>query len=152
VAGPYRAQALIAAPIEEVWDVVRDPRTHPEWWPEVVGIDAPESVEAGDEYQHTSKVLPFVDAVTAIWVAERIEHLKEAHFRCELSGTFARFSLTPAQDETFVEVETGIDPVSLRWRVAKTLFGAAYKRWTFAVLDALPAVITRRRKEASPVS
>lgn len=152
MAGPYRAQALIAAPIEEVWDVVRDPRTHPEWWPEVIGIDAPESVETGDEYQHTSKVLPFVDAVTAIWVAERVEHLKEAHFRCELSGTFARFSLTPAQDETFVEVETGIDPVSFRWRVAKTLFGAAYKRWTFAVLDALPAVVTRRRRDASPVS
>jgi uncharacterized protein YndB with AHSA1/START domain len=147
MAGPYRHQALIEAPIEDVWEVVSDPRTHPEWWPEVVAVNAPEDLEAGGEYEHSSKLIPFVDAVTAVWVAERLEHLKEAGFRCTMSGTFARFSLTPAQENTFVEVETGMDPTSLRWRFAATVMGPAYKRWTLEVLDALPRAI-RLRKDA----
>ena len=150
MAGPYRHQAFIEAPIEDVWDVVSAPRTHPQWWPEVLAIEAPESVETGDEYEHTSKVLPFVEAVTSMWVAERIEHLREAHFRCELSGTFARFSLTPAQESTFVEVETGMDPTSLRWRMAKSVMGPMYKRWTVEVLDALSGLVCRH--ERGPVS
>ncbi len=145
MAGPYRHQALIEAPIEDVWEVVSDPTTHPDWWPEVVAVSATGSLGSGDEYDQSSKVLPFLDAVTSVWVAERMEHLKEAHFRCTLSGTFAHFSLTPAQDDTFVQVETGMDPASPRWRVAKAVLGPHYKRWTVAVLDALPAVIRRGR-------
>jgi uncharacterized protein YndB with AHSA1/START domain len=149
MAGPYRQQALIEAPIEEVWEVVSDPRTHPDWWPDVVTVDAPEELDAGDEYVRSSKPLPFAQAVTAVWVAERLEHLKEAHFRCELSGTFARFSLTPAQDHTFVELESGIDPTSLRWRLMSTMTGPMQKRWILQVLDALSAVV-RPGSDASP--
>jgi uncharacterized protein YndB with AHSA1/START domain len=144
VAGPYRHQALIEAPIEDVWEVVSDPRTHPEWWPEVIAVSAPESLDEGDEYLHTSKIMPFVDAVDSIWVAERIEHLKEARFRCTVTGTFAAFTLTPARDDTFVEVETGIDPVSLRWRASKPFLRPFYKRWILDVLDALPGAVRSR--------
>jgi uncharacterized protein YndB with AHSA1/START domain len=145
VAGPYRHQALIEAPIEDVWEVVSDPRTHPEWWPEVMAVSAPESLDDGGEYVQTSKLMPFVDAVDAVWVAERIEHLKEARFRCTVTGTFASFTLTPAQSDTFVEVETGIDPVSLRWRVAKPMLRPFYKRWILDVLDALPGAVRGRQ-------
>lgn len=82
MAGSYRHQALIEAPIEDVWAIVSDPRTHPEWWPDVVDVQIDEPLVEGGEYTRTSKMLPFLDAVEAVWVAERLEDLKEARFRC----------------------------------------------------------------------
>ena len=31
----YRHQAVIDARVEDVWAIVSDPRTHPDWWPDV---------------------------------------------------------------------------------------------------------------------
>ena len=124
--------------------MVSDPRTHPDWWLEVVQIDAPERVPEGDEYLHTAKVMRFVDAVDAVWIVERLEEMKEAQFRCTVTGTWARFTLAPAQDSTFVEMEAGIDPTSWRWRMAEPFISLYYKRWLIAVLDALPAALHSR--------
>ncbi len=55
----YRHQALIDAPVEDVWAVVSDPRTHPEWWPDVVDVQLDEPLVEGGEYMRTSKPLPF---------------------------------------------------------------------------------------------
>jgi hypothetical protein len=148
MARSYRHQAFIEAPVGDVWEVVRDPRTHPEWWPDVVRIDAPPTVTEGDEYVHSGKFMPFLDAVDSVWVVEHLEELKEARFRCTMSGSYARFQLTPAQDATYVEMEVGIDPATWRWRVAEPLFGLQYKRWVLAVLDALPVAVRHRRGEA----
>jgi hypothetical protein len=135
---------MIDAPVGDVWEVVSNPRTHPDWWPEVVRIDAPEQVAEGDEYLHTSKMVRFVDAVDSIWVVERLAELREAQFRCTMTGTWARFTLTPAQDNTFVQMEAGIDPASWRWRIAEPFLALQYKRWLIAVLDALPDAINAR--------
>lgn len=143
MARSYRHQAVIEAPVEEVWQVISDPRTHPEWWPDVVRVESPEELHEGDEYVRYSKV-PFVDALDTVWVAERLEHLKEARFRCTMSGAFAQFTLTQARDDTYIEVETGMDPTNLRWRVAKPIFGLQYKRWVLDVLDGLPEAIRSR--------
>jgi uncharacterized protein YndB with AHSA1/START domain len=144
MARSYRHQALIEAPLDEVWEVVSDPKTHPDWWPEVLAVDAPGEMQEGDEYVRTTKTVPFAHAVDYIWVAERLEHLKEAQFRCHVSGAYARFSLTPAQDQTYVELETGMDPTSLKWRIAEPVFGLGFKRWVLDVLDALPGAIRSR--------
>ena len=144
MARSYRHQALIEAPLEEVWQVVSDPNTHPDWWPEIVEVDAPEELHEGDSYARTAKTMPFVDAVDSIWVVERLAELKQAQFRCTLTGTWARFTLTPAQDETYVEMEAGIDPASWKWRIAEPFLALQYKRWLIAVLDALPAAIHSR--------
>lgn len=145
MAGPYRHQALIEAPAEEVWELISNPNTHPNWWPDVVAADGPEELAEGDQYTRKSKFLPFVDAVDSVWVAERMEHMKEAQFRCTLSGSFARFTLTPAREDTFVELETGMDPTTLRWRVAHALSAAHLKRWVLDVLDALPGALASRK-------
>ena len=76
--GTYRHQALINAPVEDVWAVVSDPRTHPEWWPDVVDVQLDEPLVEGGEYLRTSKPLPFVHAVEAVWVAERLDRISRA--------------------------------------------------------------------------
>jgi len=134
---------VIDAPVEDVWAVVSDPRTHPDWWPDVIDVQLHEPLVEGGEYLRTSKPLPFVHAVKAVWVAERLEDLKEARFRCELTGTWARFSLTPAQGQTFVEAETGMDPKTLRGRLLSNAF--FLKQWIVKVLDALPKEVVARR-------
>ena len=77
-------------------------------------------------------------------MVERLEHLKEAHFRCTVSGSYTRFSLTPAQNQTFVEIEAGMLPPNLRWRLAKTLSRFYFVRWLRDVLDALPRAVQKR--------
>ena len=121
MAESYRRHALIEAPIEKVWPVVSDPRTHPDWWPDVIEVRASEEPTEGEEYWRASRRMGFLDQVDGIWVVERLEHLKEAHFRCTVSGSYIRFALTPAQNQTFVEIEAGMLPPNLRWRLAKTL-------------------------------
>jgi uncharacterized protein YndB with AHSA1/START domain len=145
MAGTYRHQALIDAPIEDVWAVVSDPRTHPEWWPDVVDVRIEEPLVEGGEYTRTSKMLPFLDAVEAVWVAERLEDLKEARFRCTKTGTWACFSLTSAQADTYVELETGMEPTLARWRLMKAVSGSHFKGWILDVLEALPKEVDARR-------
>jgi hypothetical protein len=123
-----------------VWAIVSDPRTQPDWWPDVIGVSAAETLREGDEYTRSSTpMIPLVDAVDSVWVVERLELLKEAHFRCALSGTFARFSLTPAQGNTFVELESGMEPTAFRWRILGSASRSYFRRWVIEVLDGLAA-------------
>ena len=143
--GTYRHQALIDSPVEDVWAVVSDPRTHPEWWPDVVDVQLDEPLVEGGEYIRTSKPVPFLDAMESVWVAERLEDLKEARFRCTLSGSWARFTLTPAQGETYVELESGMEPTTIRWRLMNAMGSRFLKDWIVKVLDALPGEVAARR-------
>ena len=143
--GTYRHQALIDSPVEDVWAVVSDPRTHPEWWPDVVDVQLDEPLVEGGEYTRTSKPVRFLDAMESVWVAERLEDLKEARFRCTLSGSWARFTLTPAQGETYVELESGMEPTTLRWRLMNAMGSRFLKDWIVKVLDALPGEVAARR-------
>jgi uncharacterized protein YndB with AHSA1/START domain len=145
VAGINRQQALIEADVEDVWAVIGDPRTHPDWWPEVVEVTVPDELSEGGEYVRVVKQMGFRELVDNVWVAERLEHLKEAHYRCASSGSYARFALTPARDDTFVELETGMLPASAGWRVYDAIGRPGFRRWARDMFDALPAAVERRR-------
>lgn len=145
IADSYRRQTLIEAPIEDVWGVISNPGTHPEWWPEVEDVRFSGELAEGGEYVRVTRRLGFLDAVDGIWVAERLENLKEAHFRCTVTGAYTRFSLTPARDDTFVELEVGMLPTRPRWRVAKAAAGPFFRRWIRDLLEALPDAVARRR-------
>jgi hypothetical protein len=124
---------------------VSDPETHPDWWPDIVAVRLEEPLTEGGEYVRVSEPMRFIDDLESIWVAERLEHLKEARFRCTLTGSYASFSLTPARDETFVEVETGMDPTRLRFHLLAAMSRAHSKRWLRDVLDELPRELERIR-------
>jgi polyketide cyclase/dehydrase/lipid transport protein len=142
----YRRHALICAPIEDVWSVVSDPRTHPEWWPAIDEVEVPDDLDAaGGEYVRRVRVMPFLSMVDAVWVKEPVEQLREVNFRCTVTGSYMRFSLTPAQDETFVQLESGILPIGRQGRIARRISPLYVPRWLRKLMDALPGVVAERR-------
>jgi uncharacterized protein YndB with AHSA1/START domain len=149
----YRRHALIEAPVEDVWSIVSDPETHPDWWPSLDAVEVPDDLdEEGGEYLRRSRRLGFLDMVDAVWVMEPAEHLHEVNFRCTVTGTYTRFSLTPAQDDTFVEIEGGVVPVGLTGRVAKRVSPLFFPRWLRDLLDALPEVVAQGRDRSGEPS
>jgi hypothetical protein len=100
----------------------------------------------GDEYTRFTRRLGFLDLVDGVWIAETMEELKEARFRYTVSRAYTHFRLTPAQRDTFVELEAGMLPTSPRWRLADGLGRLWIPRWIRDLLDNLPAAVASRRR------
>ena len=142
----YRRHALIDAPLDTVWSVVTDPKTHPDWWPEVKDVRADliaGELSEGSEYTRRTRRYGFLDVVDNVWKVERMEHLKECHFSCTVTGSYTRFALTPAQDDTFVEIEAGVMPIGVHGRVLKATEPLWMSRWLRDLLDALPEAVSK---------
>jgi uncharacterized protein YndB with AHSA1/START domain len=130
-----RRQALINAPAPQVWELVGNPRRHPEWWPRVIEVRG-ERFDEGDQYAQVTKS-PVGRAETQ-FVVERMDDLREVQMRCEATGMYTRWLLTEAQGGTFVDVEFGMDPKSVGNRVFDAAVGKLYfRRWLEQSLDAL---------------
>jgi hypothetical protein len=136
----YRQQAHLEAPLEVVWGLVGTPSRHPEWWPRVIEVRG-ERFEEGDEYaQVTTNPKGRIDTSFLI---ERRDDLREIRMRCQLTGTYADWLLTPAQGGTFVELEMGMQPRRLGDRFFDIAAGKAYfRRWADESLDALRRAAT----------
>ena len=130
-----KRQALIDAPVDSIWELIGDPRRHPEWWPRIIEIDG-ERFEAGDEYVQVTRGA--VGSGESRWLVEQKDDLREIHLRCQLTGTFARWHLTGAQGGTFVDLEMGMEPIGLGSKVFDSVLGPRYfRRWADQSLDAL---------------
>jgi uncharacterized protein YndB with AHSA1/START domain len=147
MAETYRRHAVIEAPIDDVWSIVSDPHTHPDWWPELKDVRAAPGSVQGGEYTRYTRRFGFLDLVDTVWVAEPAEHLKEVNFRCTLTGTYTRFALTPAQDDTFVELQAGVDPIGFRGRLVKVASPLFFQRWLADLLEALPDAVAGAKLE-----
>jgi uncharacterized protein YndB with AHSA1/START domain len=131
----HRQQGLVDAPLEVVWELVATPSRYPEWWPRVIEVRG-QRFEEGDEYAQVMKG-PLGKAESN-FLLERRENLREIRMRCQLSGLYADWLLTPAQGGTFVEVEMGMQPRRLGERVLDRAFGRSYfRRWTNDSLEGL---------------
>jgi hypothetical protein len=131
----YRTQVHIDAPLEAVWGLVGSPIRYPEWWPRVIEVRG-ERFDEGDEYAQVTKD-PIGRSETN-FLLERRDDFREIRLSCRLTGTYAHWSLTPAQGGTFVEVEMGMQPRRLDHRLFDVALGRRYFRsWSEQSLDAL---------------
>jgi Polyketide cyclase / dehydrase and lipid transport len=130
-----RSQALINAPPNTVWELVGDPQRHPDWWPRVVEVRGVE-LEEGTEYvQVTQEMTGKMETVMSL---DRLEDLREIHLHCTKTGTYAHWLLTEAQGNTFVDVEFGMDPIGVSYRIFDATMGRLYfRRWLGQALASL---------------
>lgn len=142
----WRQQAVIDAPVEVVWGLVSDPSRYPEWAAEVVEVTGlPATVDSGAEFRQVSKT-PFGKSETTFAV-EALEELREIKLRCQTSGYYSHWRLTEAQGATFAEVEIGMEPTALQYRMlAATVMGKRwYRRVSQEALDGLRDLAARGR-------
>jgi hypothetical protein len=98
----------------------------------------------GSEYVQVTKS-PMGQQETTMAV-DRLEELRHIDMHCTDTGTFARWSLTEAQGDTFVDVEFGMEPTGASNRVFDGVFGKVYfRRWLSQSLDALQDVAKKRQ-------
>ncbi len=95
-------------------------------------------------FQQVSRTPLFGNEETTFRV-EAFEEMREVKLRCEKSGYYSRWVLTPAQDSTFMDVEIGIDPRAIQYRL---FFGALgkrhFRRLTQESLDGLRRAVAER--------
>ncbi|HZO58933.1 MAG TPA: SRPBCC family protein [Solirubrobacterales bacterium] len=136
-----RRQAVIEAPVQSIWELVGDPRRHPEWYPKVVEVNG-ERFEEGDQYAQITK--DPIGSSRTDFVIERMDDLREIRMVCQTTGMYAHWLLTDAQGGTFVDVEMGMEPRTTSMRMFDAAIGRMYfRRWLEQSLDALRGAANR---------
>jgi Polyketide cyclase / dehydrase and lipid transport len=144
----YRHQAYLHAPLDRVWALVGSPSRYPEWWPRVIEVRG-ERFEEGDEYAQVTRNP--IGQVESNFLIEQREELREIRMSCELTGAYADWSLTEAQDGTFVNLEMGMQPKRLGDRLMDTTVGRRYfRRWSQESLKALEDA-AQREQDGAPL-
>ena len=103
----WREQALIDASVEDVWELIGDPRRHPEWWPVAVEVNGLPAVTQDATYRQVSRWVR--GTIETTYRIEELEELRVIKVRCTDFGAYARWLLTEAQDATFADVEFGFE-------------------------------------------
>jgi uncharacterized protein YndB with AHSA1/START domain len=132
----YRAQVQIDAPLDEVWALVGNPSTYPQWWPAAVEIRG-ERFDFGDRF---TQVVPGIAGRRLEYsrIIDRREELKELGWHCPTTGGFQHWLLTDSQGGTFVDMEMGMNPPAFRYGLFdKTLGRWVMKRWSEQAVDGL---------------
>jgi uncharacterized protein YndB with AHSA1/START domain len=148
----WRQEALIEAPVAEVWDLLIDPARSPEWSDEVVAVTgAPVHIEKGSTFDVTSRG-PLGIKGTTTFKVEELEDLHEVKMQCQLTGFYSHWVLTQAQGGTFTQVELGIEPLEEKrgvpGRVMAALHTKSFLRHTVeTMLDGLRGAVGRYRKD-----
>jgi hypothetical protein len=135
-------QALIDAPMPEVWELVGDPRRYPEWFPRVFEIQG-ERFDEGVQFVLVSKQ-PLVGRDEAQMLIDSKDELREISMHCTISGMIVRWQLTGAQGGTFVDAEFGMDPIRPRDRMIDFAVGRRFfRRWLDEAVDGLKQAASR---------
>ena len=136
----YRAQAHLDASLDDVWALVGNPATYPEWWPVAVEIRG-QTFEVGDAFTQVMEIAG--RRLEYSRVIDRRDELKELSWHCPTTGGFQHWLLTDAQGGTFVDMEMGIHPPTLRYRLFNRTVGRRFiKQWAEDAIDGLRRALT----------
>jgi uncharacterized protein YndB with AHSA1/START domain len=134
---------VIEAPVDDVWELVGDPRRHPEWFPRVIEVNG-QHFEEGERYAQVTRE-PGGKEKHTDFLIERMDDLHEIRFACQESGMYAHWQLTDVQGDTFVDVEMGMQPKKTGDRVFDAVLGRLYfRRWLDQAVDALRRIAVKR--------
>jgi hypothetical protein len=138
----WRQQALIEAPVEQVWACVGDPRRWPEWAENVIDVFGLPTVEPDAEFQQVSQTP--LGKVETTFKVEELDDLHTIKLRCQQSGYYSRWALTEAQASTFADIEIGIEPTAIQYRLFYGALGKRYlRRLTEQSLDGVRTWLQR---------
>jgi uncharacterized protein YndB with AHSA1/START domain len=147
----WKQQALIDAPVEEVWKLLSDPTRGPDWSADVIDVTgAPTTIEKGSTFELTGRG-PLGLKATTTFKVEQLEDMREIRMQCQKYGFYSHWLLTPARGGTFTELELGIDPQpGIETRAVGALHTKGYLRRTVdQTLDGLRRALSRDRTTAS---
>lgn len=133
----WKQQGLIEAPVEEVWEVISNPENFPKWNDNTTAVTGlPTEIVKGSTYRETGRGP--LGEVTTTFEVEELDDLREIKLRCQTSGYYSHWLLTEAQGNTFVEVELGIEPPSLRAQAFRITHNKRFlRRMAEGTLDGL---------------
>jgi uncharacterized protein YndB with AHSA1/START domain len=129
----WRQEALIDAPVQEVWEILADPVRGPDWDQDVLAITgAPVKIEKGSTFELTGRG-PLGLKATTTFTVEEFEEMHELKMQCAASGFYAHWLLTQARNGTFTQLELGHEPEyppnpRLKNRAVRALYTKSYLR------------------------
>lgn len=150
----WRQQALIEAPVTEVWEMLCDPMRAPEWAEDVVEVTGePVKIEKGSTYLVTGRG-PLGLKGTTPYRVEELEDMRELKMQCQVSGFYSHWRLTDAQGGTFAEVEMGVEEIEAKRSIQGRVMGALHtksflRRAVEKLLDNLRGVFGAQRQRRS---
>jgi uncharacterized protein YndB with AHSA1/START domain len=150
----WRQQALIEAPVTEVWEMLCDPLRAPEWAEDVVEVTGePVKIEKGSTYLVTGRG-PLGLKGTTPYRVEELEDMRELKMQCQVSGFYSHWRLTDAQGGTFAEVEMGVEETAAKRGIQGRVMGALHtknflRRAVEKLLDNLRGVFGAQRQRRS---
>lgn len=143
----WKQQALIEAPVEEVWELLQDPTRFPEWGGAIEVTGVPTAIEKGSTFQLTAPG-PFGKASTTTYKVEEFDNdLREIKLRCQFSGFYSCWRLTEARGDTFADIEVGKEPQGLGLQAratALTITKGFLRRVADQSVDGLQRLLGRR--------
>jgi uncharacterized protein YndB with AHSA1/START domain len=143
----WRQQAVIEAPPDAVWELIANPNRFPEWWSaNALEVTGPATIELGTEFRQKSPAPIGRSTVTTTYKVEEFDELQEVKLRCQQSGWYSHWFLTAARGSTFVDVEVGIEPTAIQFRLMAAALGKrAFREAAVEALDGLREALADKR-------
>lgn len=138
----WKQQAVIDAPVQEVWSLIVNPSRFPEWTGDAIEVTgAPTTVEKGSTFTQRSHGPMGMKPVTTFEVVE-FDDLHEIKLVCRASGYYSHWLLTEAQGRTFADLEFGTEPRGVRQRArASAITKRSLREMAQASLDGLGRIL-----------